>query len=213
MPDGGADGARPPARRLRRETPKPGDPRLARAGYEIVGGRRDAMAGARAKPSGAAIACVTIDEPIVGEARDAGPALVARALSAGAPDARGPCCVVVVGRDDGARAWGEDAAAATRSCALAAATVAGRGRARVRAGERRHRRRRRPDRRGRARSSTATTCGARRAATALGERRGYLARQRRVSFLRSPRRSACAPARPTPTSATCRSCCFRAASG
>ena len=56
----------------RPETPKPGDPRLARARFEVVGGRRHAMAGARREAERRGYDVVTIDEPIVGEARDGG---------------------------------------------------------------------------------------------------------------------------------------------
>jgi glycerate 2-kinase len=99
----GAAGFRP-------ETPKPGDRRLARSTYAVVGGRRDAMAGAVRDAEQRGYRVLTIEDPIVGEAREAGPALVARAhaLATAHP---GPVCVVasgettvrVVGRGRGGR--------------------------------------------------------------------------------------------------------------
>jgi glycerate 2-kinase len=110
MPDAVLSALTAGAAGFRRETPKPGDPRLARAGYEIVGGRRDAMAGACREAERRGYRVITIDEPIVGEARDAGPALVSRALAL-ARRHEGPCCIVsggettvrVVGRGRGGR--------------------------------------------------------------------------------------------------------------
>ncbi|MEZ5420219.1 MAG: DUF4147 domain-containing protein [Vicinamibacterales bacterium] len=53
------------------DTPKPGDPRLARASAEVIGGRRQAMAGARQQAEALGYEVVTLDAPVRGEARDA----------------------------------------------------------------------------------------------------------------------------------------------
>jgi hydroxypyruvate reductase len=94
----------------RPETPKPGDPRLARASWRLVGSRVDAMDAARNAAIDRGFSTITIEAPIVGEARDAGPAFVARALEVSRRLPR-PVCVVgsgettvrVVGRGKGGR--------------------------------------------------------------------------------------------------------------
>ncbi len=65
------------------ETPKPGDPALARARSAVIGGRRDAMHGAAADATARGYEAVVIDDPIVGDARLAGAACVQRAGAAG----------------------------------------------------------------------------------------------------------------------------------
>ncbi len=60
------------------DTPKAGHPSLARASAKVIGGRMDAIAGARAAAEARGYAVQTIDEPIVGEAKDAGPAWLQR---------------------------------------------------------------------------------------------------------------------------------------
>jgi glycerate 2-kinase len=108
----GAAGFRP-------ETPKPGDRRLARARYAVVGGRRHAMAGAVRDAEARGYRVLTIDEPIVGEAREAGPALAARAyaLAAGGP---GPVCVIASGETT-VRVVGHGRGGRNQELALAAA--------------------------------------------------------------------------------------------
>jgi glycerate 2-kinase len=78
------------------ETPKPGDPRLARAAWRLVGGRRDAMDGAIAAAASRGFATLGIDAPIVGEARDAGAAFVRLATGRAGTLPR-PACVVASG--------------------------------------------------------------------------------------------------------------------
>jgi glycerate 2-kinase len=80
----------------RPETPKPGDRRLARARFVVVGGRRNAMSGASREAARRGYDIAEIGEPIVGEARKAGPALIeqARTIVERRP---GPCCVVASG--------------------------------------------------------------------------------------------------------------------
>jgi len=92
------------------ETPKPGDPRLARASWHLIGSRADAMDAARNAAIDRGFSTITIEAAIVGEARDAGPAFVARALDVSRRLPR-PVCVIgagettvrVVGRGKGGR--------------------------------------------------------------------------------------------------------------
>jgi glycerate 2-kinase len=76
------------------ETVKPGDPRLRDAQVRIVGSRRDAMDGARHEARARGYTVEVVEEAIVGEARAAGPALVARALAARGD---GPYCLIASG--------------------------------------------------------------------------------------------------------------------
>jgi hydroxypyruvate reductase len=75
------------------ETPKPGDPRLARASWRLIGSRVDAMDAARSAAIDRGFSTITIEAPIVGEAREAGPAFAARALELSRRLPR-PVCVV-----------------------------------------------------------------------------------------------------------------------
>jgi glycerate 2-kinase len=75
------------------ETPKPGDPRLARASWHLIGGRVDAMDAARNAAIDRGFSTITIEAPIVGEARVAGPTFVARALEVSRRLPR-PICVI-----------------------------------------------------------------------------------------------------------------------
>jgi glycerate-2-kinase len=68
------------ARGEREESPKPEDPRLARARTSVIGGRHEAMQGAAAEARQRGYEVVVLDEPVLGEARIAGPALIRRAL-------------------------------------------------------------------------------------------------------------------------------------
>jgi len=61
------------------ETPKPGDPRLASAGFVVAGSRRDAMDGARAAALALGYQVACIDAPTVGEASVAARGFVDRA--------------------------------------------------------------------------------------------------------------------------------------
>jgi glycerate 2-kinase len=115
---GGINGFPPAvAERLRRgaagavqETPKPGDVRLAHATARVIGGGRDAMAGAARAARALDYEVVIVDEPVVGEARTAARAHVGRIRSI-APDRGRPLCVVsggettvhVAGRGRGGR--------------------------------------------------------------------------------------------------------------
>jgi hydroxypyruvate reductase len=78
------------------ESPKPGDPALARARTTIIAGRLDAMRGARREAERLGYRAVVIDEPVVGEARVAAAAhdaLVRRAIEGTVA----PVCVVSSG--------------------------------------------------------------------------------------------------------------------
>ena len=98
------------ARRELPETPKPGDARLARATWHLIGSRLDAMDAARNAAIDRGFSTIAIEAPIVGTAREAGPAFVARALEVSRRLPR-PVCVVgagettvrVVGRGKGGR--------------------------------------------------------------------------------------------------------------
>jgi hydroxypyruvate reductase len=78
------------------ETPKPGDPRLARAEAAIIGSRRNAMDGAVAEAGERGYRVLRIDDPVVGEARVAA-ASHARAVLALASGIQRPVCVVSSG--------------------------------------------------------------------------------------------------------------------
>ncbi len=75
------------------ETIKPGDPRIARSRYVVIGNRSTAVDGARRAAEAHGYQVITIDEATTGEARDAAQAFVARGreLAARVP---GPVCVI-----------------------------------------------------------------------------------------------------------------------
>jgi hydroxypyruvate reductase len=80
----------------RQETPKPGDPRLMRSQFTLIGSRREAMAGARREAERRGYTVAVLDEPIVGEARVAAAAYVARVRTLVDRLPR-PCCVITSG--------------------------------------------------------------------------------------------------------------------
>lgn len=75
------------------DTPKAGHPSLARSSARVIGGRLEAMAGAKAAAEALGYAVLAIDEPIVGEAKTAGPAWLDRARAMARGVAR-PVCVI-----------------------------------------------------------------------------------------------------------------------
>jgi len=78
------------------ETPKPGDPRLARSVARVIGSRRDALDGARRRAEELGYAVTIIEKPVVGEARLAARSFVSKA----AGTARGlprPACILAGG--------------------------------------------------------------------------------------------------------------------
>jgi hydroxypyruvate reductase len=107
----------------RPETPKPGDPRLARSSAVVIGGRFQAMRGAADEAQARRYHVVVLDEPVVGESRNAGPAqaecMIARARSLPRPGciiSSGETTVTVTGHGKGGR---------NQELALAAARVIG----------------------------------------------------------------------------------------
>lgn len=77
------------------ETPKPGDPRLARASAFVIGSRRDAMEAARRAAEQHGYRTMVIPAPTLGEARVAGAEIVARALDHAVGG--DPACVISSG--------------------------------------------------------------------------------------------------------------------
>jgi hydroxypyruvate reductase len=78
------------------DTPKPGDPRLARAESIVIGGRRDAMGGAADRARALGYHVVVRDEPVVGEAREAARARVDDLVAAARTRGR-PLCLISSG--------------------------------------------------------------------------------------------------------------------
>jgi hydroxypyruvate reductase len=97
------------------ETPKPGDPRLARAEVRVIGSRPMAMAGAAGEARRRGYHTVIIEEPVVGEAREAAPRLLRRALALGASR---PCCIVA-GGETTVTVAGAGVGGRNQECALA----------------------------------------------------------------------------------------------
>jgi hydroxypyruvate reductase len=85
----GRRGARP-------ETPKPGDARVSEAITRIIGSRAIAAAGAANAAEGLGYHVTVRDEPVVGEARAAGPRVLADAIRLARGSAR-PVCVIATG--------------------------------------------------------------------------------------------------------------------
>jgi glycerate 2-kinase len=99
------------------ETPKPGDPALARSDARVIGGRHAALDGARVVAEALGYAVRVIEEPIVGEARVAGAALVSRAVKARAAT---PFCILA-GGETTVRVTGSGNGGRNQECALAMA--------------------------------------------------------------------------------------------
>ena len=78
------------------ETPKPADPRVARATTAIVGGRDDAMTGSAIEATRRGYHVLTMREPVVGEARTAAHRYVDEILERAAELGR-PACIVSTG--------------------------------------------------------------------------------------------------------------------
>jgi hydroxypyruvate reductase len=103
------------------ESPKAGDPRLAQADTGLVGGRHDAMRGAADEAHRLGYEVRTLEDAIVGEARDAGPAFVRRALEPGT-NRRARACVVASGETT-VKVRGTGSGGRNQEFALAAAEV------------------------------------------------------------------------------------------
>jgi hydroxypyruvate reductase len=124
----GGEATYPPAAiaRLRRgaageiaDTPKPGDPRLARADTRVIGSRRDAMRGAEREGAALGYAVMRIDDPVVGEARMTAGVHLGAAL-AQAADLPRPVCIVSSGETT-VRVTGAGKGGRNQEFALAAA--------------------------------------------------------------------------------------------
>lgn len=78
------------------ETPKPGDPRLARAVSRVIGSRTSAAEGAAREAETRGYRVVVLPDALTGEAREAGPRLLERAVREAAGSA-GQVCVISTG--------------------------------------------------------------------------------------------------------------------
>jgi hydroxypyruvate reductase len=87
--DAGARGERP-------ETPKPGDPRLARSVAAVIGGRFNAMRGAAAEAQSRRYHVAVLEDPVIGESRIVGPQLIDRMIARVAALPR-PACIISSG--------------------------------------------------------------------------------------------------------------------
>ncbi|MDQ3069163.1 MAG: DUF4147 domain-containing protein, partial [Acidobacteriota bacterium] len=101
------------------ETPKPGDPALARSRYVLIGGRRTAMDGVADAALARDFAAITFDEPITGDASAAGRAFAARAL--GAARRIGGQAVVIASGETTVQVRGEGVGGRNQEFALSAA--------------------------------------------------------------------------------------------
>jgi hydroxypyruvate reductase len=107
----------------RLESPKPGDPRLARAQTTLIGGRFVAMRGAADEAERRGFSVVTIEEPVLGEARSAGPRFVQLAIER-SEGLRRPVCVIASGETT-VRVLGKGTGGRNQELALSAAAVLG----------------------------------------------------------------------------------------
>src|SRR6185437_3167757 len=78
------------------ETPKPGDARLSRAAAHVIGGRREAMAGAAAAAEARGYHVLRVDDAVVGDARTTAISHL-RAVTARAASLPRPACIVSSG--------------------------------------------------------------------------------------------------------------------
>jgi len=96
IPRAAADYLRAGVEGLVAETPKPGDARLAGSITKVIGGRMNAMSGARLAAEGLGYQTIVLSDPIVGEARATAPALLERAC-AETENRAGLLCVLASG--------------------------------------------------------------------------------------------------------------------
>jgi hydroxypyruvate reductase len=112
--DAGAAGSLP-------ETPKPGDPRLARSRAHLLGGRTTAMEGARQAAESLGYRVCVVDNPVTGEARVAAKRLIDLAsdwAATRAVPAGGKTCIVTSGETT-VRVAGAGKGGRNQECALA----------------------------------------------------------------------------------------------
>lgn len=102
------------------ETPKAGDPRLARSTARVIGGRQSAVDGARAAAESLRYAVHVLEAPVIGEARIAGRALVETAVRLARHDSRRPLCVLASGETT-VHVTGAGRGGRNQECALAMA--------------------------------------------------------------------------------------------
>jgi hydroxypyruvate reductase len=114
--DQGVRGERP-------ETPKPGDPRLARSSAVVIGGRSQAMRGAADEAQARRYHVVVLDEAVVGESRIVGPAQVERMIARARSLPR-PACIISSGETT-VTVTGHGKGGRNQELALAAAKVMG----------------------------------------------------------------------------------------
>ena len=105
----------------RPETPKPHDPRIARAAATVIGGRRNAMDGAARAAESRGYHVIRIDDAVGGEARLAGPSHL-RAVLARAAGAGRPACIVSSGETT-VRVTGDGKGGRNQEFALACASI------------------------------------------------------------------------------------------
>jgi hydroxypyruvate reductase len=79
------------------ETPKPGDPRLSRSSYVVIGNRNAAMNGAAREAGRRGYVVHTIEEATSGEAREAGAAFASRGMDKAAHASGARVCVIASG--------------------------------------------------------------------------------------------------------------------
>jgi glycerate 2-kinase len=116
------------------DTPKPGDPRLARAETRVIGSRAEAMQGAAGEARRRGYHVHVIEQPVIGFARDAASSHL-RAVGEIAAGAPRPLCVVssgettvrVLGSGRGGRNQDFALAAAEPLAAIGGAVVASAG--------------------------------------------------------------------------------------
>lgn len=101
------------------ETIKPGDPRLARSAWYLVGSRREALDGAREAAEARGYAVLAIEDPIVGEARVEGARLM-EVAARWLPETRRPFCLLAAGETT-VRVRGPGRGGRNQELALAAA--------------------------------------------------------------------------------------------
>jgi hydroxypyruvate reductase len=103
------------------ESVKPGDRRLSRAEWHMIGGRRHAMAGAREAAGALGYKTVVVEDPVAGEARHTATAYV-RQLRALRNETRGPLCIISSGETT-VKVTGDGLGGRNQEFALAAATA------------------------------------------------------------------------------------------
>ena len=114
--DQGIRGQRP-------ETPKPGDPRLARSSAVVIGGRLQAMRGAADDARARRYHVLVLEDAVVGESRIVGPVQVERMIACARSLPR-PACIISSGETT-VTVTGDGKGGRNQELALAAATVVG----------------------------------------------------------------------------------------